>query len=86
MSLPVELSLPKNCPQDLYFRIKNYVGDVWDEEKHFFYIDNLRINSPTILVFEEWNYPNLNPPSYKDLNLPSPNLKISSSALTELID
>ena len=84
MTEPTELTLPNDCPEDLYERIKNYVGSEWnEEEKHFFYIDNLRPNSPSILVFEKWNYP-LKPTSYKDLNLTSPTLKIPTLALKQL--
>ena len=96
MEQTTELILPKDCPQDLYDRIKNYVGKEWHEsnndvseqsaigeEKHFFYIDNTRNNSPSILVFEKWTY-KIKPPTYSDLELPSPKLKISTSALKNL--
>ena len=76
-----ELQL-ENYPENLYDLIKYHVeknGDVWNEDKHFFYIDCTR--SPQILVFEKWDYTKAKIPTVNDLTPKT--IQISSSILKQ---
>ena len=64
-------------PTDLEDLIKKYVGEEWDENKHFIYID-CTLNPP-VLVFEEWDY-KIQKPTLGDLYV----LKLPASVVKNL--
>lgn len=73
MERSYELMLPKECPPDLYDRIKSYVGKELEEswcEKRFSYTDPISKPPQLLLIFIVWKNI-IKIPSYEDLKFPN---------------